>query len=38
MKKKNIKEKKDALLGREPAFSGLIGHRRNHYATDTDSN
>ena len=39
-KKKNIKKKKKKiqLLGREPTSLGLIGHRRNHYATETNAN
>ena len=36
MGKKNIK-KKLQLLGREPTSLGSIGHRRKHYATDTDA-
>ena len=26
------------LPGRQPTSLELIGHRRNHYATDTDAN
>ena len=29
--------KKMQILGREPTSIGLIGHRRNHYATETDA-
>ena len=35
MKKKEKKKKKK---NREPTSVGLIGHRRNHYATNTDAN
>ena len=34
----NEKKKKMQLLGRESTSLGLIGHRRNHYAMDTDVN
>ena len=39
-KKKDIKKKKKRVqeLGREPRSLELIGHRRNHYATDTNAN
>ena len=33
---KKKKKKKDAFLGCEALSLGLIGHRRNHYATETD--
>ena len=32
------KKKKMQLPGREHTSLGLIGHRRNHYATDTEAN